>query len=210
MHVEENDFAMDPVPGLPEELPRNELMLWQGRPTTWGLARDALALYWIMGYFALLAFWRVGVSAADIGWVPALPQAVPFLVLGSVAGGLILLVAWVQARATIYTITTARIAMRIGAALTLTLNLPFTKIESADLSVKRDGSGTITLTTTGPTRLSYLVLWPHIRPWRMRKPEPALRAIPDAARVARILADAAETHISQPVLEVAPASVAAE
>lgn len=210
MHVEENDFAVDPVPGLPEALPKNELMLWQGRPTTWGLARDALSLYWILGYFALLAFWRVGVSAADIGWGPALPQAIPFVVLGLVAAGLILLVAWVQARSTIYTITTARIAMRIGAALTLTLNLPFTKIESADLSLKKDGSGTITLATTGQTRLSYLVIWPHARPWRMRKPEPALRAIPDAARVAQILADAAETHISQPVLEAAPAAVAAE
>ena len=210
MHVEENDFAVDPVPGLPEALPKNELMLWQGRPTTWGLARDALSLYWIIGYFALLAFWRVGVSAADIGWGAALPQAIPFVGLGLVAGGLILLVAWVQARATLYTITTARIAMRIGAALTLTLNLPFTKIESADLSLKKDGSGTITLSTTGNTRLSYLVIWPHVRPWRMRKPEPALRAIPDAARVAEILADAAETHISQPVLEAAPAPVAAE
>ncbi|MEL7460046.1 MAG: photosynthetic complex putative assembly protein PuhB [Pseudomonadota bacterium] len=210
MHVEENDFAVDPVPGLPEALPKNELMLWQGRPTPWGLARDALSLYWIMGYFALLAFWRVGVSAADIGWGAALPQAIPFVVLGLVAGGLILLVAWVQARATIYTITTARVAMRIGAALTLTLNLPYTKIESADLSLKKDGSGTITLTTAGKTRLSYLVIWPHVRPWRMSKPEPALRAIPDAARVAQILADAAETHISQPVIDFSPASVAAE
>ncbi|MEL7107328.1 MAG: photosynthetic complex putative assembly protein PuhB [Pseudomonadota bacterium] len=210
MHVEENDFAVDPVPGLPEALPKNELMLWQGRPTPWGLARDALSLYWIMGYFALLAFWRVGSSAADIGWGAALPQAIPFVVLGLVAGGLILLVAWVQARATIYTITTARVAMRIGAALTLTLNLPYTKIESADLSLKKDGSGTITLATAGKTRLSYLVIWPHVRPWRMSKPEPALRAIPDAARVAQILADAAETHISQPVIDFAPASVAAE
>lgn len=207
----QDDFAREALPGLPEALPRDELILWQGRPSTWALAKEALAVHWIAAYFALLAFWRVGVTAADIGWVPALPYAIPFLALGVVAVGLILLVAYVQARATIYTITTARVAMRVGAALTLTLNLPFTKIESAGLDLKKNDTGTIAITTKGETRLSYLVLWPHVRPWRMRKTEPALRAIPEAEKVARILADAAETHISQPVLgSHTPAPVAAE
>ena len=31
-------------------------------------------------------------------------------------------------------------------------------------------------------------LWPHARPWRLQQPEPMLRAVPDAARVAAILA----------------------
>ena len=35
-----------------------------------------------------------------------------------------------------------------------------------------------------------MLLWPHVRPWRMLKPEPTLRAIPDAAKVAAILAPA--------------------
>ncbi|MEM9708923.1 MAG: photosynthetic complex putative assembly protein PuhB [Pseudomonadota bacterium] len=210
----QDDYATEAVPGLPEVLPRNELILWQGRPSTWQLAKDALAIRWVAGYFLLLAFWRVGVSAADMGWAPALPLAIPFLVLGLLAMGLILLVAWVQAKATVYTITTSRVAMRVGAALTLTLNLPFSKIDGAALDLKKNGTGTVAITTSGDTRLSYLVLWPHVRPWQMRKTEPALRSIPDAARVARILADAAETHVSQPVLTAArptgPAEVAAE
>ncbi|MDJ1009094.1 MAG: photosynthetic complex putative assembly protein PuhB [Paracoccaceae bacterium] len=206
-----DDFATEPVPGLPEAPPREELILWQGRPATWALAREALAIHWVAAYFAVLAFWRVGVSAADIGWGPALPQALPFLLLGLVAVGLILIVAWVQAKATVYTITTSRVAMRVGAALTLTLNLPFSKIASADLDLKASGTGTIAITTKGETRLSYLVLWPHVRPWKMKHTQPALRAIPEAEKVARILADAAETHISQPVIETrAPATVAAE
>jgi len=208
----QDDFAREALPGLPEALPRDELILWQGRPSTWALAKDALSIYWVAGYFALLAFWRVGVTAAEIGWGPALPYALPFVLLGGLAIGLLLLVAWVQARATIYTITTARVAMRVGAALTLTLNLPFTKIESADLDLRRNGTGTIAITTKGETRLSYLVLWPHVRPWRMKKTQPALRAIPEAETVARILADAAETHVSQPVIgtAAAPVTVAAE
>ena len=38
--------------------------------------------------------------------------------------------------------------------------------------------------------MSYLLLWPHIRPWRLRAPEPMLSSIPDAAKVAAKLAEA--------------------
>ena len=37
---------------------------------------------------------------------------------------------------------------------------------------------------------AWLLLWPHVRPWRMRHPEPMLRSLPDAAHVAAILAPA--------------------
>ncbi|MEX0309059.1 MAG: hypothetical protein AB3N17_02320 [Tateyamaria sp.] len=42
------------------------------------------------------------------------------------------------------------------------------------------------------------MLWPHARPWRFGSTQPALRCIPDAERVARILADAAEARITTP------------
>ncbi len=38
--------------------------------------------------------------------------------------------------------------------------------------------------------MSYLLLWPHIRPWRLRVSEPMLNSIPDAAEVAAKLAEA--------------------
>ncbi len=82
--------------------------------------------------------------------------------------GVLALIAWVMARETVYTITTHRVAMRIGAALTVTLNLPFRWIGSADLAVHRDGTGTILLNLTGETRLSYLVVWPHVKPTQRR------------------------------------------
>lgn len=193
-----DDFAVEPIEGLPERPPMGEIILWQGRPSTWALARDAMKLYWVAGYFMLLAVWRVGASSAEMGLQAALPLALPFLLIGAVACGLILLCATVLARSTVYTVTTARIAMRVGAALTVTLNLPFTRVASAALSTKRDGTGTIALQTLGDTRLSYLVLWPHARPWQFRRTQPALRSIPDAARVASIIADAAETRVSRP------------
>ncbi|SFO94953.1 photosynthetic complex putative assembly protein PuhB [Tranquillimonas alkanivorans] len=207
-----DDTAFEPLPGLPERPPRGEVILWQGRPRTLPLAREALWLDWVAGYFALLTVWRVAVSASGQPLAQALLHGLPFLALGAAACGLILLIAWAQARATLYTVTTARVAMRIGAALTLTLNLPFPRIGAADLALRRDGTGTVALRTAGRTKLSYLVLWPHARPWRMKRPEPALRCIPDAERVAGILARAAEARVTQPELAVAArgGAVAAE
>jgi hypothetical protein len=207
-----DDFAFEPVHGLPERLPKGERILWQGRPATWALAREAMGLHWIAGYFALLALWRIGASSADMGFGTALLTGVPFLVLGALASLIVLAIAWVQAVSTAYTITTARVAMRIGAALTVTLNLPFRQIVAADLDLRRGGTGTIALKLEAGTTLSYLATWPHVRPWRMKHTEPALRCIPDARRVAAILAEAAETRVAEPVIErAAPgAAVAAE
>lgn len=208
---DEDDIQVEAVNGLPEKPPAGERILWQGRPATWALARDSLAMYWVAAYFALLAVWRVGVSSIELGFAGALPLAVPFVILGALACGLILLISWVQARGTVYTVTTARVAMRVGAALTVTVNLPFSRIASADLDLRRDGTGTIALTTAGETRLSYLVLWPHVRPWRMKHTQPALRSIPDAERVAALIAEAAETRVSKPVIAPrATAPLAAE
>jgi hypothetical protein len=207
-----DDFAVEPVRGLPEKPPSGEVILWQGRPDTFALARESMSLYWVMGYFALLAVWRVGVSSIDLGVLGALPLALPFVILGAITAGIILLIAWVQAKGTVYTVTTARVAMRVGAALTVTLNLPYTRIEAADLDLRRGGTGTIAFRTAGETKLSYLVLWPHVRPWHARKPQPALRCIPEAERVARLVAEAVETRMSQPEIGRAQstAPVAAE
>lgn len=208
-----SEFTEEPVEGLPEAPPEGEEVLWQGRPSALALARDALNLYWIAGYFALLAVWRVGASSADIPLTQALPLAVPFLLSGVVACGVLFVLALIMARTTMYTITSSRVAMRVGAALTVTLNLPFSKIESADLSLRNDGVGTIAFSTPDDTRLSFLVLWPHVRPWRLARTQPALRSIPNAQEAARIFAEAAETHVSRPqIAQVsgATAPVAAE
>lgn len=210
-YADDAEFHYEPVRGLPERLPKEEYILWQGRPSARALARDALGVRWIAGYFALLSLWRVGVSSVELGWIGALPLALPFVALGLLCSGIVYAIAWAQSRATIYTITNERVAMRIGAALTLTLNLPFGRVAGAELDLRRDGTGTIAIATQGDVRLSYLVLWPHVRPWRMKRTEPSLRSVPDAERVAGILADAAETRMSRPEVALAPGyAVAAE
>lgn len=193
-----DDFVTEPVPGLPERPPLGEDILWQGRPLTLALARDAFKITWIASYFVALAVWRAAMVADSAATVVAV--ALPYLCIGLVACAILTVMAAVQARTTLYTVTSSRVAMRIGSALTVTLNLPFRQIGNASLALKPNGSGTIALETLGETRISYLVCWPHVRPWHLAHTQPALRCIPDAARVARLLADAAETRLNVPLV----------
>lgn len=212
--AQHDDFAFEALPGLPAPLPKGEAILWQGRPTTRALARDAFGLTWVMGYFAVVVVWRASVGAGLGGAPGALAYGLPYVGLAAAAAALILVLAWVQAKATVYTITTARVVMRVGAALSVTFNIPFAQVAAARLDLRRDGTGTIALETRGDARISYLVLWPHVRPWHFVA-QPALRCIPDAARIAGLLAGAAETRLSQPVVtrtapDLPAAAVAAE
>ncbi|BAQ67389.1 hypothetical protein NHU_00218 [Rhodovulum sulfidophilum] len=198
--MSDDDFAAEPIKGLPERLPEGEHILWQGRPDWWALARESLALFWVGGYFVVLFLWRMIVAAETMPWSQAAVASSFFLVLGAVVCVLLLITAFVQARATVYTVTNRRVALRIGAALDMTLNLPYTQIGNANLDLRKSGSGTIAFELMGTTKFSYLLCWPHIRPWRMARTEPAFRCIPDAAKIARLIADAAETRLSEPRL----------
>lgn len=193
-----DDFDFEPIRGLPEKLPQGEHILWQGAPDAWALAKEALAIRWIAGYFVFLVLWRIAVSQSEFGLGTAMFHAIPFVVIGTLACLIIYGVAWVQARATVYTLTNKRVAMRIGAALTMTLNLPYQWIGNADLDLRKGGTGTIAFELIGQTRMSYPMTWPHVRPWHMLRTQPALRCIPDAQNVARIFAEAAETRVLHP------------
>lgn len=204
-----DDFHVEPVRGLPEALPDGERILWQGAPDAWALARDALVLRWVAGYFALLMLWRVLSRAPTEGWMGAAQGTGPLWLMGGLACGLIYGFSYAQARASVYTITNRRVVMRIGVALTLTLNLPFSRIGAADLQMRRDGTGTIAFDTLGGRKLGYLICWPHVRPWHMSHTQPALRAIPDVEHVASLIAQHAQPVVAGRPGQTGPA-VAAE
>jgi hypothetical protein len=199
-----DDFAVEPIKGLPERPPTGEEILWQGRPNAWRLAVEALNIYWVAAYFVVFFGWRALVAGATVPFWTAVQIGSPFLVMGAVACFLLWLVAFVQARATVYTVTNRRVALRIGAALTVTLNLPYRWIGSAELDLRQGGTGTIALSLIGETRLSYLNTWPHVRPWHMKRTQPALRCIPDAERVAKLIADAAAARLNEPEVRRKP------
>jgi hypothetical protein len=190
-----DDFAAEPINGLPELPPRGEVILWQGRPNWFRLTVESLNLWWVVAYFAVLTVWRFITVIDILSFERAIIMTLPIVIMTLIVFLLLMLVGFIQARATVYTITNRRVAMRIGAALTVTLNIPYTQIENAAVSVGKAGCGNIALETKGASKFSYLVLWPHIRSWKLSKPEPNLRAIPDVQSVAQILAKAAKARI---------------
>lgn len=173
-------------------LPPGEQVIWTGRPRTFLLAADAMRIRWVAGYFVVMALWRTGSLIGDMPLLAAASAGLPFLVLGILCCLVLLAMAWAQARSATYAITDARVVLQVGAALSLTVNIPFEKIESAELKLERNGSGSIFFMSGGKRRLPYLSLWPHARPWHIRRPEAAFRAIEDASDVAAALSAARE------------------
>lgn len=190
------EYDFEPVRGLPEELPPGEELLWQGAPRWQTLALRAFHVRKIAMYFAVLGVLRIAVDWSDGGLsMASLFQGVSWiLVLAGASIGALALLAWAMGRSTIYTITSQRLVMRIGVALPMMMNLPFKQVRSADLKVYPDGTGDIPLLLAKSVKPSYTIFWPHTRPWHFSPPQPMLRAIPDAATVAGILARALESY----------------
>jgi hypothetical protein len=215
--VQEHEY--EAARGLPEPLPPGETLLWQGSPDWPQLARRAFHVRKLAVYFGLLLSWRVASTLADGGGGMALARdlavTLPLFGLGL---GLVLLLAWMSARTTVYTLTDRRVVLRIGIVLTVTFNLPFARIEAAALRQEPGdprGHGDIALTLAAGERIAYLHLWPHARPWQLKRPQPMLRALPDAAAVAQLLAQALARHAGQeaallrPLADDRPAGAAA-
>ncbi|WP_372621399.1 photosynthetic complex putative assembly protein PuhB [Falsiroseomonas sp.] len=203
-----SEHDAEPVPGLPGPLPAGETILWQGAPRWGGLARRALHLRGLGVYFFLLAVWRGGALSADgVGVQDALLGALFIIALGAIPLGMLAGFAWLSARTTLYTVTNRRVVVRTGVALPLTVNIPFAVIGSAAVARHGDGTGDIALQVMAPHRISWLALWPHTRSWRITRPEPTLRAVPEPEAVAQLLGRALAAAASMPVRAV-PASAA--
>lgn len=181
----------EPMTGLPELLPAGERILWQGSPDWRALALRAFHVRKLAVYFALMLALRGATVVADGGTALAALRAVAALVPLALLGlGLTLLIAWLSARSTVYTLTDRRVVMRIGIVLTLSFNLPLKRIAAADVASAQRGTTDIALELSGNDRIAWLQLWPHARPWRLAKPQPMLRCLPQGEQVARLLAQA--------------------
>jgi hypothetical protein len=190
-HTLGHEHEFEPQRGLPEPLPAGEKLLWQGSPDWRAMAADVFHLRKLALYFAAMLLLRGVVVVADGGTPVAAAWAAARLLPLPVAGlGLVALLAWLSARSTVYTLTDRRVVMRIGIVLTVTFNLPYRRVAAAALHLARTGHGDIALTLAQGDRIAWLQLWPHARPWRLARPEPSLRAIPEAARVAALLSQA--------------------
>jgi hypothetical protein len=187
-HPIATEHEFEPIPGLPEQLPAGERIVWQGRPESKPFARQVMKNRWLLGYFVLLMIWAIVAAIYDGRTVASIIFSVSVLgLLAAAIIGLCELYAWAVHKTTLYTITNRRIVMRIGAALSMTLNVPFRQIAAVNRTESGDGSGTLTVQLLNDQRFSWLVLWPHARPWRFAQPEPALRCIPEIEKVTEVL-----------------------
>jgi Bacterial PH domain len=195
------EYDVEPVRGLPGDLPQGERILWQGSPDAWRLAVHAYHIRTVAIYFALLAGWgAVGALRGVNSWMGTLVT----LGIGALGLTVIGLIAWGAARTTVYTLTNKRIVLRFGIALPKCVNLPLGTIAAADLAMQGKGIGDIALRLTEQQRLGWMQLWPHARPWALTEVQPMLRSITEADKVAGLLARTVGAAQGTPVAPSAP------
>lgn len=186
-----SEHEVEPVRGLPERLPPGERMLWQGSPSWRALARRTLHVRKVALYFGLLAAWHVvEVTRGGTPVLEAVRGSLWLLVLGACAVGVLSVLAWAMARTAVYTITSSRLVLRFGVALPMTMNVPFRLVDTAGIVRHADGTSDVPVTLVTGQRISYLMTWPHVRPWRFFNVQPTLRALVDGERAATLLAEA--------------------
>jgi Bacterial PH domain len=186
-----SEYDCEPVPGLPENLPDGETIIWQGAPDRNGIARRVLQSHVIAGYFAILALVPFVSKAMSGGALnEAAMISLRVVVVGALAYGIVRVLAQAISKTTLYTITSKRVVMRYGVAFPISLNIPFNEISAVNIKQYSDGRSDVALTTSGALRLSYLHLWPHARSWKFDGAQPTLRTLEEGEAVAEILANA--------------------
>lgn len=201
-----SDFDFEPVRGLPQLLPEGERVLWQGAPRWQDLAVHAFHARKVIWYFAAIAVAQSAFRYVDGESLLSAVRSFEWLgIMAFLAAGLLTGLAYLSARTSVYTITNKRIVMRIGMALSVTINLPFKQIDGASLRLFRNASGDIALKLNSKERVAYMLLWPHARRFHMAHPQPCLRCIADADRVAGLLAAALTGQATEPLASPEPA-----
>jgi hypothetical protein len=115
--------------------------------------------------------------------------AIVAAVLGGALLAILYTLAWLCTRSTLYILTDARLIMRIGMAIETRINIPLKQVTAAHFRPRSNGHGDIAFELAGDRLLGVVLLWPHMRPWRYTRPQPMLRAVPDAAALAQKIAE---------------------
>lgn len=182
------------VAGLEEPLPADETVLWEGSPDRTALANHLLHGRKILLYFVLLAAWTAVTGARDGAGAGTIAlDASLYLAAGAGVLGFCHLVAEVVRRTSKYLLTDRRVLLNVGFAFPKVINVPLERVDAASVRTRRDGTGLVTVRPAGDIGLGYALMWPHVRPWRLRRPEPALRGLTHPERVGELLADALRT-----------------
>ena len=168
------EYEIEPIRGLPGNLPKGEHIVWQGSPDWRSFARSVFHTRLVAGWFLFVA------SLAFVAGGTGVLGAAITLIVAMLGLSVLGLLAWAGARSTVYTLTNRRVVMRFGAAVPKCVNLPLAKIGAADVRPVGDGHVDIVLRPTERFPLGWLQTWPHVRPWKVASPQPMLRALPES------------------------------
>jgi hypothetical protein len=194
---------------LPSDIPTGEHVLWHGRPRGISLMRRAFGGEIIALYFGAMTIVNFVWTYEEAGFSEATLSAVKTVGAAALALALVGLLAWLSSRTSLYLITDRRVVMKVGIALPIFFNIPFSAIETASVRIFIDGTGDIPIGISAPQRIAYLHLWPHARAFRLARPEPALRSVGGAKEVAETLSRALIKARNEASLPIAPASQSA-
>lgn len=188
------EYEFEPVRGLPEYLPEGETLIWQGAPDPKSMARRVFRVRVVAVYFAALIAVHLGFQLSQgraltetllgSSWMLALGIAAVVILAGLAAA---------YAKTTVYTLTDKRIVLRSGVAMPMMVNIPLNTVTAADMRAYGDGSGDIVFSVEKRKRLSHILLWPNVRPWRFTPVQPAFRSIAHIEAVASALAGVVKT-----------------
>ncbi|MDA8962320.1 photosynthetic complex putative assembly protein PuhB [Congregibacter sp.] len=183
------EYEEEPVRGLPEYLPPDETLIWQGEPDFKVMARRVFHVRTVSLYFAALIVVHLAVQASGSASLADVILGSTWMVgLGTLAIAILSLLAFAYARTTVYTLTNKRLVLRFGVAMPMMVNIPLSIVTAADMRRFPDGSGDIVLSLDQKKRLSYMMLWPNVRSWRINPTQPALRSVSNVEELAASLA----------------------
>ena len=180
---------------LAENLPADEVLIWQGRPEANAIAIRAMYLWYVVAYLLGLVVLRTGYLVMGDAPISEWSALLAWQSLASLfIVGVILGLSALYGKTTIYSLTNRRLILRTGAAVPIHVNFPLEQIASADLKVFSDGTGDIALKLENSDKLYWLLLWPNVRSWWVRPLQPLLRGLRDFDLAASALASAASSE----------------
>jgi hypothetical protein len=178
------------IKGIPHPLPPGESVRWEGAPDWRAVATHVFHWPWFAAYFAamlLLWFVTTDVALGSAEFVAGLGVRVG---LSAIVLAIVYVLSRVVASTSWYAITNQRLVLRLGMVFPMSINIPFTILESGGVARFKDGSGQLLLTLNANSRIAYIALWPHCSVWRFKNPQPVLRGLRDPASVGDVLAAA--------------------
>jgi hypothetical protein len=165
-------------------------MLWQGKPRPTAFLKQIFHVQVVVGYVGVLVGWCL-VSGAQSGhFADAAMAALRYTGLSALALLLFAALAWGLAWSATYTITTARVVIVYGLALPKSVSIPFASVDGAAMRDNGAAAGDLVLDLRQGQSVSYLLMWPHVRPGSFMRAQPMLRALADMPAAANVLSRA--------------------